>query len=59
MRVGLEDAVYLSLGRFDESNAEMVARARRIVKDLGGEIATFEEARRIVGLTPAAPENAR
>jgi uncharacterized protein (DUF849 family) len=58
VRVGIEDAVYLSLGRFAESNAEMVAKARRIVEDLGGEIATFEEARRIVGLTPAAPKNA-
>jgi uncharacterized protein (DUF849 family) len=57
VRVGLEDAVYLSLGRFAESNAAMVAKARRIVEDLGGEIATFEEARRIVGLTPATPTN--
>jgi uncharacterized protein (DUF849 family) len=58
VRVGLEDAVYLSHGRFAESNAEMVAKARRIVEDLGGEIATFEEARRIVGLTPAVPVSA-
>jgi uncharacterized protein (DUF849 family) len=58
VRVGLEDAVYLSLGRFAKSNAEMVAKARRIVEDLGGEIATSEEARRIIGLTPAAPVNA-
>jgi uncharacterized protein (DUF849 family) len=57
VRVGLEDAVYLSLGRFAESNAAMVAKARRIVEDLGGEIATFEEARGIVGLTPATPTN--
>jgi uncharacterized protein (DUF849 family) len=58
VRVGLEDAVYLSHGRFAESNTEMVAKARRIVEDLGGEIATFEEARRIVGLTPAVPVSA-
>jgi uncharacterized protein (DUF849 family) len=58
VRVGLEDAVYLSHGRFAESNAEMVAKARRIVEDLGGEIASFEEARRIVGLTPAVPVSA-
>ncbi|WP_050401787.1 3-keto-5-aminohexanoate cleavage protein [Bradyrhizobium embrapense] len=50
VRVGLEDAVYLSRGRFATSNAEMVVKARRIVEDLGGEIATIEEARRIVGL---------
>ncbi|QOZ30804.1 3-keto-5-aminohexanoate cleavage protein [Bradyrhizobium sp. CCBAU 53421] len=50
VRVGLEDAVYLSRGQFATSNAEMVVKARRIVEDLGGEIATIEEARRIVGL---------
>ena len=50
VRVGLEDAVYLSRGRFATSNAEMVSKARRIVEDLGGEIATIEEARRIVGV---------
>lgn len=57
VRVGLEDAVYLSRGRFAISNAEMVSKARRIVEDLGGEIATIEEARRIVGL-PQAPKGA-
>ena len=50
VRVGLEDAVYLSRGQLATSNAEMVAKARRIVEDLGGMIATTEEARRIVGL---------
>ena len=51
VRVGLEDSVYLSRGQFATSNAEMVAKARRIVEDLGGAIATVEEARGIVGLT--------
>jgi 3-dehydrocarnitine:acetyl-CoA trimethylamine transferase len=52
VRVGLEDAVYLSRGQLATSNAEMVAKARRIVEDLGGAIATLEEAREIVGLPP-------
>jgi uncharacterized protein (DUF849 family) len=52
VRVGLEDAVYLSRGQLATSNAEMVAKARRIVEDLGGTIATFEEARQIAGLLP-------
>jgi uncharacterized protein (DUF849 family) len=52
VRVGLEDAVYLSRGQLATSNAEMVAKARRIVEDLGGAIATIEDARRIVGLPP-------
>jgi uncharacterized protein (DUF849 family) len=57
VRVGLEDAVYLSRGQFATSNAEMVAKARRIVEDLGGAIATTEEARRIVGLPPHSAKN--
>jgi uncharacterized protein (DUF849 family) len=54
VRVGLEDAVYLSRGRLATSNAEMVIKARRIVEDLGGQISTVEEARRIVGLPHSA-----
>jgi hypothetical protein len=57
MRVGLEDAVYLSPGQLATSNAEMVAKARRIVEDLRGAIATTEEARRIVGLPPHSAKN--
>jgi uncharacterized protein (DUF849 family) len=55
VRIGLEDAVYLSRGKLAISNAEMVVKARRIVEDLGGTIATIEDARQIVGLSsPAA-----
>ena len=50
VRVGLEDAVYLSRGHLATSNAEMVVKARRIVEDLGGTIATFSDARQITGL---------
>ncbi len=52
VRVGLEDAVYLSRGQLATSNAEMVVKARRMVEDLGGTIATVEEARGIIGLRP-------
>ncbi|MEH2548944.1 uncharacterized protein (DUF849 family) [Bradyrhizobium sp. AZCC 2262] len=58
VRVGLEDAVYLSRGQLATSNAEMVTKARRIVEDLGGEIASFSEARQIVGL-PVSPSAIR
>jgi uncharacterized protein (DUF849 family) len=58
VRVGIEDSVYLSRGRLAASNAEMVAKARRVVEDLGGAIATFEEARRIVGLPTRPAKNA-
>jgi uncharacterized protein (DUF849 family) len=50
VRVGLEDGVYLSRGQLAPSNAALVEKARRIVEDLGGSIATGDEARRIVGL---------
>jgi uncharacterized protein (DUF849 family) len=58
VRVGLEDSVYLSRGRLATSNAELVAKARRIVEDLGGTIATVKEARRIVGLPMRSAESA-
>lgn len=58
VRVGLEDSVYLSRGRLADSNADMVAKARRIVEDLGGTIATVEETRGIAGLPPRSAQGA-
>ena len=49
VRVGLEDNLYLSKGLF-ASNGQLVARARRIIEDLGYEVATPDEARDILGL---------
>ncbi len=50
VRVGIEDAVYIDKGVLAKTNAEMVEKARRIVQDLGGDIASAKEARAIVGL---------
>jgi uncharacterized protein (DUF849 family) len=50
VRVGLEDAVYLSRGQLAPSNAAMVEKARRMVEDLGAQVATTREAREIIGL---------
>ncbi len=50
VRVGLEDNIYLSKGVLAKSNAELVAKARRIVEDLGGAIAGPVEARAMLGL---------
>jgi uncharacterized protein (DUF849 family) len=50
VRVGLEDAVYLSRGQLAPSNAAVVEKARRMVEDLGAQIATTREAREIIGL---------
>jgi uncharacterized protein (DUF849 family) len=51
VRVGLEDGVYISRGVLAKSNAEQVAKARRMVEDLGGQIATPAEARAMIGLS--------
>jgi uncharacterized protein (DUF849 family) len=50
VRVGIEDNVYLEKGVLAETNAQLVQKAVRIIKDLGGEIATYEEARQIYDL---------
>lgn len=51
LRVGLEDNNYYSHGRLAR-NEELVARAVRIVRELGAEPATAAEAREMIGLAP-------
>ncbi|MBE0695238.1 MAG: 3-keto-5-aminohexanoate cleavage protein, partial [Aquamicrobium sp.] len=50
VRVGLEDSLYIGRGQLARSNAEQVAKIRRIVEELGMEIATPAEARAILNL---------
>lgn len=50
VRVGMEDAIYLSKDVLAESNAVMVEKARHIVESLGGQIATAREAREMLSL---------
>lgn len=50
VRVGLEDNIYLARGVLAKSNAELVAKARRILEDLGGEVASAAQAREMLGL---------
>jgi uncharacterized protein (DUF849 family) len=50
IRAGLEDAVNLRKGVLAPSNAAMAEKAARIIDDLGGELATPNEARQILGL---------
>ncbi|NKB29067.1 MAG: 3-keto-5-aminohexanoate cleavage protein [Rhodobacteraceae bacterium] len=50
VRVGLEDSLYISRGTLAESNAQQVAKIRRIVEDLGCEVATPDEARDMLAL---------
>ena len=51
VRVGLEDNIYLAKGVLAPDNATLVARARRLLEELGAEIATPREARAQLGLT--------
>jgi uncharacterized protein (DUF849 family) len=50
VRVGLEDSLYIGKGRLAQSNAEQVAKVRRIAEELSFEIATPDEARAILKL---------
>jgi uncharacterized protein (DUF849 family) len=50
VRVGLEDGLFIRRGRLAESNAEQVAKIRRILEELSLEVATSDEARVILGL---------
>jgi uncharacterized protein (DUF849 family) len=52
IRVGLEDAPYLSKDVLAPSNAAMVLKARRIVEDLGGRILSAQATRELLNLAP-------
>lgn len=54
IRVGLEDSLYIGRGELATSNAQQVAKARRILEDLGFGIATPDEARALLKLKGAA-----
>lgn len=49
VRVGLEDNLYIAKGELATSNAQMIAKVRRILEELGHEIATPDEARAVLG----------
>lgn len=50
VRVGLEDNLLINKGILAKSNAEQVEKVVRLAKELGREVATPEEARRILNL---------
>jgi 3-keto-5-aminohexanoate cleavage enzyme len=50
VRVGLEDNFYIEEGRMAQSNAELVEKAVRVARDLGRDIASIPEARKILCL---------
>jgi 3-keto-5-aminohexanoate cleavage enzyme len=49
VRVGLEDNFYLPEGEMARSNGDLIARARRLVEDVGRRAATVAEARELLG----------
>ena len=51
IRVGMEDHVFYKKGELAKSNAQFVERIVRIAREYGREIASPDEARRILGLS--------
>ena len=50
VRVGLEDNIYVERGVLAKSSGDLVAKMVRIAGELGREIATPNDARKILGL---------
>src|SRR5271167_4925316 len=50
VRVGLEDSLWLGRGQLAQSNADQVSRIRTILENLSLEIATPDEARKLLAL---------
>jgi len=53
VRVGLEDSLWLGRGALARTNAEQVAKVRRILEELGLQIATPDDARELLKLKGA------
>ena len=51
--MGLEDSLWLGRGQLAKSNAEQVAKAKRIVEEVGLQVATANEAREMLKLKGA------
>jgi 3-keto-5-aminohexanoate cleavage enzyme len=50
IRVGFEDSVYYAPGKAVENNAELVDKIVSLIHQIGYEVATPEEARKLLGL---------
>jgi uncharacterized protein (DUF849 family) len=53
VRVGMEDNIYLEKGVLAQSNAQLVAKAADIIKQMGGQVANTTQARDMLHLNPA------
>ncbi|SDX34516.1 3-keto-5-aminohexanoate cleavage protein [Litoreibacter albidus] len=54
VRIGMEDTAYLAKGEHCTSNAQLVCKAARMIDDLGGALATPDEARDLLGIAHKA-----
>ena len=54
VRVGLEDSLWIAAGKMADSNAQQVRKVRKIIEGLGLEVATPDDARRILDLKGTA-----
>jgi uncharacterized protein (DUF849 family) len=52
-RIGMEDTVHVAKGKLTSGNAELVEKARWIIENMGGELASADEARERLGLRRA------
>ena len=52
VRVGLEDNIYYKMGELAKSNAQFDERVVRLACEIGREVASPEEARKILGIKP-------
>lgn len=50
IRVGFEDSFFYAPGKMASSNAELVEKAAEVIRAIGYEIATVDEAREMIGL---------
>ena len=50
IRVGLEDNIYLEKGVLAKGNAELVAKAAELLRQLGGRLASVDQAREMLNL---------
>ena len=57
-RTGLEDNVYFAYRELAQSNAQLVKRVVRLARELGREVASPDEARQIMRLSPYRSEKA-
>ena len=53
VRVGLEDSLLIGRGQLAESNAEQVRKVRRLIEELGYEIASPDDVREMLNLKGA------